>query len=185
MLIWQAHKGKIESAAFSPDGQLFATATGSARTPYLWEPASGKLVRKLEGAPGLVQAVAFAPDAPLFAAGTPISLAVWSTETWEVVAELEFSTTKDLAFGPGSKTMLVAAGSVSIKSWNDAGLPHTIGWRNADAKYATPKNMGAIHISSDGKLLATSTAEKCELWRTADQARVRTFRCHHEQPRRG
>jgi hypothetical protein len=35
MLIWQAHKGKIESAAFAPDGQLFATATRGARLPYL------------------------------------------------------------------------------------------------------------------------------------------------------
>ena len=57
MLIWQAHKSKIESAAVSPDGQLLATATGSTRAPYLWEPTTGKLARKLEGASGAVKSV--------------------------------------------------------------------------------------------------------------------------------
>ena len=86
MLIWQAHKGKIESAAFSADGQFLATATGGTRTVYLWEPTTGKLVRKLEGNdspdPNLnkVKSVAFAPDAPLLAAGTARGVGVWRAE---------------------------------------------------------------------------------------------------------
>jgi WD40 repeat protein len=175
MLIWQAHKGKIESAAFSPDGQLFATATGGARFPYLWEPTSGKLVRKLEGAADDVQAVAFAPDAPLFAAGTPAGTAVWRTDTWEVVSRLEFGLTYELAFGPGPTPMLAAAGSRDIVSWTDAGKPSTK-LRKPDGKYAITKHIGTLHFSSDGNLLATSTAGACELWRTSDQKRVRTLR---------
>src|SRR6266545_3407019 len=108
MLIWQAHKGKIESAAFAPDGRLFATATGGAKSPYLWDPSCGKLVRKLEGAPHAVQTVAFAPDAPLFAAGTRFGIAVWRTDTWEVVSRLQFRSTYDLAFGPGPAPVLAA-----------------------------------------------------------------------------
>ena len=46
MLVWQAHKGKIESAAFSPDGQFLATATGGTQAVYLWNPTTGKLVHK-------------------------------------------------------------------------------------------------------------------------------------------
>jgi WD40 repeat protein len=176
MLIWQAHKGKIESAAFAPDGQLFATATGGARLPYLWEPATGKLVRKLEGAPDRVQSVAFAPDAPLFAAGTPMGIAVWRTDTWEVVSPLNFGSTYDLAFGPGPAPMLAAAGSTRVFAWNDVGSSHTELPREYDARYATPHNIGTIHFSSDGELLATSTANACQLWRTADRRLVRTFR---------
>ena len=31
MFVWQAHKGKVRSLAFSPDGSLLATATGTGR----------------------------------------------------------------------------------------------------------------------------------------------------------
>jgi WD40 repeat protein len=176
MLIWQAHKGKIVSAAFAPDGSLFATATGGARMPYLWEPTSGKLVRKLEGADGDVQAVGFAPDAPLFAAGTPLGITVWRTDTWEVVSRLRCGITYDLAFGPGPQPMIAAVGSYSVVSWTDAGVPHSGAPREPDGRYAAARGLGTVHFSSDGTLLATSTTGACQLWRTTDQKLVRTLR---------
>jgi WD40 repeat protein len=176
MLIWQAHKGKIESAAFSPDGQLFATATGGARSPYLWDPSTGKIVRKLEGAADVVQTVAFAPGASLFAAGTPAGIAVWRTDTWEVVSRLNFGFTYDLAFGPGPAPMLAVAGSHDVVAWTEAGKPHTGTPREPDCKYLKREHIAAIHFSSDGALFATSTAHACQLWRTADCKLVRTLR---------
>ena len=84
MLIWEAHKGKIESAAFSADGRYLATATGNTRLVYLWDPSTGKLVRKLDGnwpsglGLGSVKSVCFAPQAPLLAAGSARSERAWS-----------------------------------------------------------------------------------------------------------
>jgi WD40 repeat protein len=176
MFIWQAHKGKIVSAAFAPDGSLFATATGGARLPYLWEPTSGKLVRKLEGALDVVQSVSFAPDGPLFAAGTPVGITVWRTDTWEVVSQLRFRLTYDLAFGPGPQPMIAAAGSHSVVSWTDTGAPHSGAPREPDGRYATAPGLGTVHFSSDGTTLATSTTGACQLWRTADRQRVCTLR---------
>jgi WD40 repeat protein len=176
MLVWQAHKGKIESAAFAPDGALFATATGGANYPYLWDPSTGKLVRKLDGAAEVVQSVAFAPDAPLFAAGTPGGIAVWRTDTWEVVSRLRFGTAYELAFGPGPAPPIAAAGSTRAASWTDAGRPHPGAPREPDRRYGTPHSISALHFSADGTLLATSNAHACQLWRTADQKLVRTLR---------
>ena len=176
MLIWQAHKGKIESAAFAPDGQLFATATGGARAPYLWDPTSGTIVRKPEGAPGVVQAVAFAPGAPLFAAGTPNGIAVWRTDTWEVVSQLRFQSTYDLAFGPGPKPVLAAAGSHHVATWTDAGAHYTGDPRGPDGTYPRSGHIAAVHFSSDAALLATTDARWCIVWRTADLKILRTLR---------
>ncbi|MCI0702402.1 MAG: WD40 domain-containing protein [Planctomycetia bacterium] len=37
MFVWQAHKGKVRSLAFSPDGQLLATATGTNGKIVVWD----------------------------------------------------------------------------------------------------------------------------------------------------
>src|SRR5262245_49347952 len=108
MLVWQAHKGKIESMAFAPDGRFLATATGGTRTVYLWEPTTGKLVRKLTGdwpdghrGLGSVLSVGFAPGAPLLAAGTSRSVTLWRTDTWDLTSDLDTGGAYELAFGPG------------------------------------------------------------------------------------
>jgi WD40 repeat protein len=173
MLIWQAHKGKIESAAFSPDGLLLATATGSTRAPYLWEPTSGKLVRRLEGSVGAVKAVAFAPDAPLFAAGTERNVIVWSTDTWEVLAELPINYAFELAFGPGKTPMLAAGGAQHVLVWTGAG---TSARPRKPTQYLTRSSVAALHFSADGALLAMTTCQAAGVWRTADRKRLLSLR---------
>src|SRR5437764_5219687 len=106
MFVWQAHKGKVRSLAFSPDGRLLATATGTSRLISLWDPRTGKVVRRLD--PGAEHratlSVAFAPGAPLFAAGaagrtmTPGSVRVWDTDRWQTVARLQ-GYAAELTFG--------------------------------------------------------------------------------------
>ena len=177
MLIWQAHKGKIESVAFSPDGQLLATATGGTKTPYLWEPTTGKLVRKLDGERGPVQSVGFAPDAPLFAAGAAEALRVWRTDTWEVCAELRIEYALELAFGPGPTPMLAAEFGGRVRVWNDAGAAAAAP-RDADGRYENARGTATVHFSPDGALLVTSTTAGAELWRTADRTRVRALRAN-------
>ena len=106
MIVWKAHVGKIESMAFSANGQLLATATGGTRTVHLWEP-TGNLVRKLTGnwpngrSLGTVKAVAFASGAPLLAAATSRSVTLWRTDTWDLAADLKTELAYELAFGPG------------------------------------------------------------------------------------
>ncbi len=177
MLIWQAHKGKIESAAFSPDGRLLATATGGTRAPYLWEPTTGKLIRRLDGASGPVKSVAFAPDAPVFAAGTARSVTVWRTDTWDVTSELHIDYAYELAFGPGATPVLAASSMEGVGVWDDAGRENTGGKQRREAtRRYSGRSVAALHFSADGGLLAMSNSNLAQIWHADTLKRVRMVR---------
>jgi WD40 repeat protein len=176
MLIWQAHKGKIESAAFSPDGKFLATATGGTTAPYLWEPTSGKLIRRPEGASGKIKSVCFAPHAPLFAAGTDESVTVWRTDTWTVTGELKIEYAYELAFGPGESPVLAASNMDIVGVWNDGGRETAGARREADHKYSGPSGVAALHFSPDGGLLAMSNKHIAQIWHAGTLKRTRLIR---------
>src|SRR5262249_8165885 len=127
MFVWQAHKGKVRSLAFSPDGRLLATATGTGRFVTLWDPSTGQSVRKLD--PGAderpVLSVAVAPSARLGAACTTDSVRVWDTERWEAVALLRAAPWSgggyELAFGPGAAPRLAVGDAREVRLWEHAG----------------------------------------------------------------
>ena len=178
MLIWQAHKGKIESAAFSPDGQVLATATGGTTAPYLWEPTTGRRARTLAGVSWPVKSVCFALGAPLFAAGTARRICVCDTGTWNVIAELQMEYAFELAFGPGARPTLAASNADEIGLWSDAGRENAGGAarRSPDQRHPGLGGVAALHFSPDGSQLAVSTSSHAQVWRTADVRRARTVR---------
>lgn len=181
MLVWQAHKGKIESMAFAPDGRLLATATGGTCNVHMWDPTSGKLARKPDtDAQGQkltpVKSVAFARDAPLFAAGTYRRVTVWNTDTWEPVADTDHSVGfYEVAFGPGDTPTLAASESLEVRIWTDAGRAAKE-YRAPDRKIDPGLGVASLQFSPDGTLLVTSTQYVAALWDAATGTRVRTFR---------
>jgi WD40 repeat protein len=184
MLTWQAHKSAIEAMAFSADGRVLATATGGTRTVNLWDPTTGKLVRKLTAdwpdgrTLGRVKSVAFARGAPLLAAGTDRSVTVWRADTWELLADLERVAAYELAFGPGVTPVLAASSAYSAALWEDPGRPTGTKPRRPDRSIAPPHYSGvaALDFSPDGKLLVTSTKHDVILWNPATGKRLRTLR---------
>jgi WD40 repeat protein len=78
VLVWnlpadkQAHTlnagATVRAVAVSEDGKLLASA-GDSEGVQLWDPATGKAVRKLEGPKDWLLAVAFSPDGKQLAAG--------------------------------------------------------------------------------------------------------------------
>jgi WD40 repeat protein len=64
--------------AYSPDGRLIATAS-SDTTVRMWESATGKCARTLEGHTGAVSSVAFSPaDRQLATASTDETARLWA-----------------------------------------------------------------------------------------------------------
>jgi WD40 repeat protein len=56
-----AHKDSVTALAFSPDGKALAS-TGSDRTLRLWQPATGREERRLDGLAAVASRLAFSPD---------------------------------------------------------------------------------------------------------------------------
>ena len=173
MIRWKAHTAKIRSVAFSPDGRLLATASGGAKSAYLWDATTGTFARKL-AAGNIVQSVAFAPVAPLFVAGVNNGVRVWRTDTWNVLADLySGGDTQQVAFGPGPRPLL------AVSSVNDA-----IVWADLDAGERRPREHLSIRLgcgapcldfSPDGKLLAVHSP--ATLWNLTTRKEVRRFDC--------
>src|SRR5262245_28078531 len=70
------HAGEINSVAFSPDGQLLATA-GRDRTVRVWDLANGHEAIRYRGHDDNVRAVVFSPDGKLLASGGGKDVRLW------------------------------------------------------------------------------------------------------------
>src|SRR5438067_1082866 len=66
---WRVNSARVKCVAFSPDGKLLATA-GSGPLVHLWDVASGKELRRLEGdRKEQVQVLRFSPGGHSLASG--------------------------------------------------------------------------------------------------------------------
>ena len=107
----------ISALAFSPDGKYLASAnmfgagelTKENQTIYLWDVASGKQFRVLEGHEGAVFGIAFSPDGKLLASGTGNSWEHkgYTVRLWEIATGME----RKRFLGHGASVMSVAFSS--------------------------------------------------------------------------
>lgn len=83
------HFQPITDIAFSPDGNLVATASDDS-TISLWNPRSGEEIRILMGHTAPITQILFTADSSLIiSASTDHTIRVWDTETGESLAVLE------------------------------------------------------------------------------------------------
>jgi WD40 repeat protein len=89
--IGAGHEGKLFAVAMSPDGQTIAVGgftgpDGEDKSIYLFERASGRLVRRLSGLPEVIPHLVFAPDGRYLAAtlGTGNGVRVYDTASWQL-----------------------------------------------------------------------------------------------------
>lgn len=190
MLVWQAHKGKILSLAFSPDGRTLATATGTNRLVSLWNPVTGELIRKLKpGAGKSVYSVAFAPDAPLFAAGMNGLACVWNTETWSQVSTLGPASGWaggffEMTFARGVNPRLAGSDSNRVRIWDDASQPHSTP-KNSSNRDFLVANVPCLDFHPSGELLAVNVLAEASIYNPATAERLQTIdhkHSHHHGP---
>ncbi len=167
-------EGVILSTTISPDGKLVAIggATGwywdEQFSIYLFDRASGRMFRRLEGLPGAVTELAFSRDGRWLAAGigTQNGLRIWRTADWKMSFEdIEYGGTLfNMDFNDEGRLATTSSdGNIRLYQQTDSnwsrtawgsvpnGIPYAIRFSPDGQKLAVTFNNSRIVYVLDGK----------------------------------
>lgn len=170
------HTQWVNSADFSLDGQLLATASDDAQV-LLWKVSNGSLLRTIDSSSGLATAD-FSPNNLLLAAGTWDGIiGLWQVNDGHLLRTIQGheNSVMDVEFSPDGTLLASASEDNTIKLWQvgDGSPVHTL-----------RGHTGPVHklaFSPDGTLLASASDDKTlKLWQVRDGSQVRSLQGHSE-----
>lgn len=153
LVVNTGHAENITSAAFSPDGNFYATADDI--EVKIWEAATGREIRRLAvGDDGA--SVSFSADGELLAAEADDAVLIWETRTGKIVRTLEKFHSP--VFGAGGKFL------AALRSGNIKLLDAKTGEAMATLAAADESQASKIALSRDEKFLASVHDNQVKLW---------------------
>ncbi len=174
------HQGGVCSVAVSPDGKLLASGSHDF-TVHLWEAATGKEVRRLDGTLAF-RCVAFSPDGKLLAGGGDQSIHLWGVGTGKQIRELlgHEGQINRIAFFPDGKMIASAGDDKTVRLWETETGKELRQFKGHEG------SVGSVAFSPDGKLLASGAQHlTVRLWDVATGKQVRRLPLGKGDPREG
>jgi WD40 repeat protein len=109
-----------QTLAFSPDGELLATA-GFGKTIGIYDSSTGDELRTLSGHENVVRSLIFSPDGRrLFSAGGDGIVKIWSTSDWVEILAIQGPERAiyDLAIDSEGQRLAAACSDGTVRIWN-------------------------------------------------------------------
>ncbi len=167
----------MSSVAFSPDGTQ-ALSGSDDDTLKLWDLASGKCLRPLEGHSSFVTSVAFSPDGTQALSGSWETLKLWDLASGKCLRTFEGHSkwVSSVAFSPDGTQALSGSGDNTLKLW-DITSGKCIQTLEGHAGGVT-----SVAFSPDGtKALSGSHDKTFVLWDLVSGCGLFTFLSHSEK----
>ncbi len=171
------HTQRVNSAAFSPDGRLFATASDD-DSIVLWQVSDGSLAGRIETLLGGTTSVDFSPSNLLLAAGSSDGdVGLWQLSDGHLLRTLQGRehSVRDVEFSPDGKLLASASDDHTIRLWqvSDGSLVHTLRGHTAPIR--------KLAFSPDDTRLASASEDHTiRLWQVSDGSLERSLQGHSE-----
>ncbi len=165
------NRSAVIEVAFSPNGQLLATAGMDVK---LWEVSTQNEITTLQHNEW-VMALAFSPNGELLATGdNQGNVKIWNIQERKVIAQLEGDTVRvdTLVFSPDGRTLASAGYHGVIKLWDVSD------WSPVGTLQSNRGTAYTLDFSPDGKALASTGHSAVTLWAVESGEEITTLTGH-------